>query len=143
MRATTTSTLIVTTTTIKKSSADKEKQTKDKENKNVLSGITVEEIKITSKVSGNQPIDEIDKTPGGTIYCFTKINAGQVPTEIHHVWLDADKNEVADIKLIIHSQPAYTWSYINLYDQKQGKWEVQVKDSQGKVLSTKQFSFTR
>lgn len=108
-----------------------------------LSGkIVVEQITLTSGLNAQKnPVDdlaEVSKAAAGSLYCYIKINCPSVPQAIRHVWIAPDRSVAADVKLYISNQPAYTWSYISLYDKEEGKWEVQVVTPEDVVLARRQ-----
>ncbi len=76
---------------------------------------------------------------GSRIYCYTTILSDQLPTKVKHVWLRPDGSEYVAIDLKISSNPAKTWSYVNLAESPKGEWRVEVRLSDGKKLAEKSF----
>jgi len=107
-----------------------------------VGNIAVEKIIFTKGVTeDNQPTDnivEIPKFRTPRLYCYTQVNAEVIPQVIYHAWIAPDGKQIADIGLTVKSQPAHTWSYIDLAGQKSGSWKVEIRDSSGNVLATKE-----
>lgn len=100
--------------------------------------ITVEKIVFTSEINEhNQPVDDLASVSlkeKGMVYCYTRVNSRVVPQEIRHVWINPSGAVAADIKLNISRRRADTWSYISLLGTKPGRWELQIKTADGKVV---------
>lgn len=108
------------------------------------SEIRVEKIVFTSQIGENNlPLDNlsgISADENGKVYCYTRVVSAAVPRTIHHVWIAPGGEVMADIKLNIHSQPADTWSYVNLAGMETGAWELQVQNDDGTVLARGSFT---
>jgi Na+-transporting methylmalonyl-CoA/oxaloacetate decarboxylase gamma subunit len=74
------------------------------------------------------------------VYCYTTIIVPVVPTEIRHVWLNPKGEEHNSVSLTISRQPANTWSYINLAGKMTGRWQVQVRSADEKLLGEASFT---
>ena len=70
------------------------------------------------------------------LYCWTKVNAQEVPTSITHVWYADDKKE-AEVPLNIKSSSMRTWSSKSVWP---GQWKVEAVDGAGNVLSSVEFT---
>lgn len=134
----TSTTLGTSTTTLAPISTTSTTQLPQKKEK-TSSAIEVEQITLTSGLNAQKaPVDdlaEVSKDATGVLYCYIKINCPVVPQAIRHVWVDPQGKVAADVKLFISNQPAYTWSYISLYDKEPGKWEVQVVTPENVILA--------
>jgi len=108
------------------------------------SPITVEEVALTSRIESNQPTDSLDSIAlkdYSKIYFYSKIKCSELPQTIRHVWLNPAGTVVADVRLTITDESADTWSYVNLNGAKSGNWEIQVRDTDGNVISGSNFVF--
>ena len=121
------------------------KEKEKEKNKTNNSGIKVEEIIFTSKISDyHLPTDKlssVSKSSEDMIYCYTKISAPIVPATIRHVWISPNGDVHADIKLSLLKQPGNLWSYVGTGEKQSGKWKVLVKESNGNVLAEKDILF--
>ena len=75
----------------------------------------------------------------GKLYCFTKIVGGAEGTVIKHVWSFGDQ-EMAAVELKVGAATWRTWSAKTIDPSQKGAWKVEVKDAEGKVLSTLNFT---
>lgn len=105
-------------------------------------GVKVDQIVISSGVTGNQPVDDLSKVEAkehGKLYCYTRLsNAGQAQA-IRHVWISPGGKAVAEIELTAHSGASSTWSYINIAGAKTGQWQLRVETQDGTVLAKRVF----
>ena len=95
---------------------------------------------ICTKVVGLEPVG-----PGtsfaatvGKLYCLTKVTGAQSPTQITHVWY-FDGTERARVDLAVNSVSWRTYSSKIIRSHEMGAWNVDVLDSNGKVLKTLEF----
>ena len=110
----------------------------------MISGnLTVEKIVFASEMSGSLPADDLGEGPvtDGRIYCYSKIVGDELPAEIWHVWIDPNNKVIADVHLNARNNPSHLWSYISLYGERKGTWQVQIKDASEKVIASKSFIY--
>jgi hypothetical protein len=97
------------------------------------------DIKIGTQLVDREPVGVADtfsvKSP--EIVAWTRVTGATEPTEIMHVWLYNGK-EVAWAELPIRSSSYRTWS-IRPLKEMAGKWVLQVKDVDGRLLGSKDF----
>jgi len=67
---------------------------------------------------------------------WTRIQGAAEPTEVKHVWL-LDGKEQTEVSLPVKSSSYRTWSRKTITGP--GKWTLQVKDSAGNVVASKDF----
>ena len=103
--------------------------------------IKVEKIVLSSGITGNLPVDNLEKlSGGGRVYCYSRILTARIPRTIYHVWVGPEGKIAAEIKLTISRIPSDLWSYINLGGFSPGAWELQIKDEGGGLLGRKTFT---
>ncbi|MBN1755728.1 DUF2914 domain-containing protein [bacterium] len=115
----------------------------------LISGLSAEDVssvEVPEMVFCRKVIDRVPQEPDtvfskaiGQVYCFTKVNASNSPTEITHIWYLNDK-EKARVTLDIGSKTWRTWSSKRIPEEWVGKWRVDVEDPSGKVILSKTFS---
>ncbi len=105
------------------------------------SSIKVEKIAVGTAIDNKEISGEAAQFPGsvGRVYCWTKVTADPTPTTVKHVW-SADGKKEAEVSLDIKYASARTWSSKSVWP---GAWKVEVMDSQGTVLSSKEFTVTK
>ena len=94
-------------------------------------------------MNGSLPADDLGEGPvaGGKIYCYSNLDGDEIPAEVWHVWIDPNNKVIADVHLNVTNNPAHLWSYINLYGEKKGTWQVQIKDDSKNVIASKKFQY--
>ena len=104
------------------------------------------ELKVEDAAICKAVVDRAPQEPGttfaadvGKLYCFTKIVGGAEGTMIKHVWSFGDK-EVGSMDLKVGAEAWRTWSSKTIDPSQKGAWKVEVKDAEGKVLSTLNFT---
>jgi hypothetical protein len=102
--------------------------------------LTVDDIQICTSVADRQPVgaDVSFAKDVGTLYCFTKLSGAQ-DSVITHAWYYKDK-EALKVELNIKAKTWRTWSQKKILPASTGEWRVDILSSDGKVLSTKNFS---
>ncbi len=87
-----------------------------------------------------QPVEPGDKFPAdvGRLYCFTKIAGAEKETEIKHLWYHGD-NLLATVTLPVKSSSWRTWSSKAIEKTRKGKWKVEIKDAEDKLITTLYF----
>ncbi len=105
------------------------------------SELKIEQAVIAKDVQNREPVEPGDKFSAdvGKVYCFNRISGAKGETEIKHVWYMGDK-VVSEIPLKINGPTWRTWSYKTIDKTMIGAWKVEVKDSDGKVLTTIAFT---
>ena len=98
---------------------------------------------IAQDVVDREPVDAAISFTSlvGTLYCFTKIDGAQSPTQISHVWYYG-ADERARVALDVNSDSWRTWSSKIIQAHEVGSWRVDVIDSAGTVLKELQFEIT-
>jgi hypothetical protein len=100
--------------------------------------LSVEKIVFATGVEDREPVGEATEFDAsvGRVYCWTKVQAAEVPTEIRHVWsLNGEK--VSEVALQIRFPSTRTWSYKTI---SAGNWKVEVVDDAGTVISSAEFT---
>lgn len=97
------------------------------------------EVKVGTQLNDREPVGVADsfsvKTP--ELVAWTRVTGAKEPTEVTHVWICNGK-EVAWAELPIRSSSYRTWS-IRPLKEMAGKWTLQVKDVDGRLLGSKDF----
>jgi hypothetical protein len=107
------------------------------------SAITVEDIQICTSIQDRQPVGANTSFAKdvGQLYCFTKLSGSQDAATISHVWYHNDQ-EMRKVELNAQAKIWRTWSTKNILNTLTGEWRVDVVSSDGKVLTSKQFTIT-
>ncbi len=87
-------------------------------------------------------IDTVFSSEVGKIFCYTHLKGAETPTEIEHVWLH-EGEERARVTLSVRSPDWRTWSSKQLLPSWTGNWKIEVRSSDGALLSTLEFSVTQ
>ena len=103
--------------------------------------IVVEDIQISTSVENRQPVgaDTSFSKDIGQLYCYTKISSDLDTTSIFHVWYYNDR-EMFRKELNVNAKAWRTWSSKRIIDTWTGGWRVDVLSSDGRVLTSKQFT---
>lgn len=103
--------------------------------------LKVEDAAICKAVADRAPQEAGTTFPAdvGKLYCFTKIVGGAEGTVIKHVWSFGDQ-EMSSVELKVGADTWRTWSSKAIEPSQKGAWKVEVKDAEGKVLSTLNFT---
>ena len=78
---------------------------------------------------------------GGSVMCFTGFDVVPKTMDVFHDWIKKD-TPVYRKKLVLKPPRWSTVSSIKLRESDKGPWRVEVRDSDGKLLSTLRFSIT-
>ena len=102
------------------------------------SGVTVDLV-IALNVEDRAPVGENTEFPPNTgeLVAWTRVT-GAANTTIEHVWRHGQLERV--IPLDIGGSPWRTWSRKRIPPNGEGEWTVEVRDSEGNVLATKNFT---
>jgi len=105
--------------------------------------VKVEDIKFAVAIQDREPVGISEKFPPdiGKVYCWTKVVAQEVPTNIYHVWYYGDR-EMARVELGITYHTFRTWSSKKILPQWVGTWKVVVEDENGNKIAEKSFEIT-
>jgi hypothetical protein len=105
------------------------------------SSTTVEDIQICTSIEGKQPVGANTSFAKdvGQLYCFTKLSSNQDETSVSHVWYYNNK-EMFKVELSTKAKTWRTWSVKKIPASMAGDWRVDVLSSDGKVLTSKQFT---
>jgi hypothetical protein len=100
----------------------------------------VETIAVCTSVENKQPVgtDSVFAADVGKLYCFTKIKSQTDTTEISHVWFFDDK-EMTKVDLAVKAKTWRTWSAKTILPEWKGDWRVEVRDSEGHVITSVSF----
>jgi hypothetical protein len=103
--------------------------------------ITVEEAVIAPRVENLTPVGpDVSFDSGvGKLYCFTRINSGQPPAVIKHLWFQGDRM-VMEVTLPVKSASWRTYSTKTILPSATGPWKVDVTSEDGTVLKTLSFT---
>ncbi len=77
----------------------------------------------------------------GTVMCFTDFDVVAHETEIYHLWINRD-TLVYRKRLILKPPRWASVSSIKLREADKGPWRVEIRDAQGRLLTTLRFSIT-
>src|SRR5882672_5088960 len=96
------------------------------------------EIKIGTAVENHEVTGEADKFPADTaqLIGWSKVTGATEPLQISHVW-KRNGEQAASVPLMVKSSPYRTYSRKTVTDMP-GKWSLEVQDTNGKVLATKE-----
>lgn len=79
-------------------------------------------------------VDRVFTSSAGMIYVWTKIEATQVPSKIHHIYY-LDGKQISDVSLDVRSAHWRTWSYQTIANHRyRGEWRVDIATSNGEIL---------
>lgn len=73
------------------------------------------------------------------LYCFTRIQTDEYPTEIVHIWL-YNENIIAEVPLEINSNTWRTYSSKQILPKWAGNWKVEVYSADGKLIGETEFT---
>lgn len=105
-------------------------------------GLEVLELVIARDIVNREPIDIGESFPSDVqkLYCYSKIKVDIDATKIYHSWYYNDQ-KVTQVELNVKRAPGYrTFSNKTIMPGQKGKWEVEVQDSEGNVLSSITFT---
>jgi len=71
----------------------------------------------------------------GRLYCLTRITGAETPTTVSHVWIYNDE-ERARVVLPVRSKSWRTYSSKRIQPLEVGRWRVEVRDAQERVLES-------
>ena len=77
----------------------------------------------------------------GTVMCFTDFDVVAHETEIYHLWINRD-TLVYRKRLILKPPRWASVSSIKLREADKGPWRVEIRDVEGRLLTTLRFSIT-
>ncbi len=77
----------------------------------------------------------------GTVMCFTDFDVVAQETEIYHLWINRD-TLVYRKRLILKPPRWASVSSIKLREADKGPWRVEIRDAEGRLLTTLRFSIT-
>ncbi len=105
------------------------------------SNISVVDAALATGIENKNPVGVSDKFPNTVkrVYLWTKIKVQNPPTYIYHVWYYKNR-EMARIKLYIRYSLFRTWSFKTILPQWTGDWRVQVEDTKGNIIFSKDFT---
>ena len=84
---------------------------------------------------GSSFINNVD-----SLFCYTKISNSGSKKEIKHIWYFDDK-EISSVTYNIKTSYNYrSWSKKTIYPRQIGKWRVDVIDSFGNILGSRNFN---
>jgi len=97
------------------------------------------EISIGTSVENKKLVGEAESFSSEVpqLIGWTRIIGSQEPTEIQHVWI-CDGKEMSAVSLPVQSKSFRTFSRKTLFGKK-GKWMLEVRDIDGKLLASKDF----
>ena len=103
----------------------------------------VEQATISLGVTNREPVDPGNSFPATVdrLYCFTKIAAAVIPTDVTHVWYFGD-TERARITLPVGGSSWRTYSSKRIQPNEVGPWHVDILDSIGNTMETVRFDIT-
>lgn len=77
-------------------------------------------------------------TQGSKVWFWTRVEGGQAGDRIEHVWLEGGVEKLR-IALEIGGSPWRTYSSKTLHPGSSGRWAVEARDGQGRVLARSEF----
>jgi hypothetical protein len=105
------------------------------------SGLKVSDAVICRDVQDRTPIEPGDSFPSdvGKLFCFTRILGAQEETQVTHVWFLNDR-QISLVNLKVGSPNWRTWSSKNILPEWVGDWKVEIRDADGNVIHTLEFT---
>ncbi|HEY0721633.1 MAG TPA: DUF2914 domain-containing protein [Gammaproteobacteria bacterium] len=96
---------------------------------------------ITSAISNREPVDELSEVPANTqtVYLFTELR-GMAGQHIKHRWM-FNGQVVSEVDFDVKAPRWRVWSSKTMSPLYAGKWTVQVVDSNGELLVSREFNF--
>jgi transcriptional regulator with XRE-family HTH domain len=103
----------------------------------------IEDHGVGSAVRNRALLGESDRfSAGTTVWFWTRVEGGQAGDRIEHVWLDGQGRQVARIPLKIGGASWRTYSSKALRSGSSGRWAVEARDAEGRVLARSEFTCT-
>lgn len=104
----------------------------------ITAQITVE-AEIAERIVDRMPQDAGVLFPAdiGELFCWTRVT-GAADTTIQHVWIHGDLE--FPVAHEIGGSPWRTWSSKVIPEEWAGDWSVEIRDAEGNVLETLQFT---
>ena len=101
------------------------------------------EAVLTTAIVDRMPSDTVNTLPvpagQDTVYLWTRVSGAEPGTVLHHVWFHGE-DQVGDVALTINGSPWRTWSSKLIPAEATGAWRVEVRDANGAVLQTVNFT---
>jgi hypothetical protein len=105
-------------------------------------GPSVPDYGVGTGVENRALVGKADSFAEGTkVYFLTRVVNGQAGDRVHHVWM-REGNEVLSIGLSVGGSHWRTYSNKTLHPGSVGSWRVEVRDADGKVLASQDFTCT-
>ncbi len=107
------------------------------------SNLKITEMAVTTKIARNNPIDAVRRISHRSVpalYCFTRIvNPSGEEAPLKHVWYQ--NGQVAgEQQLQVKGEKWRTWSKKPIDKDSVGKWRVEARDSEGRLLKAVEFT---
>ena len=77
-----------------------------------------------------------------SLFCYTKISNSGSKQEIKHVWYYQDKLITSVVYNIKTSYNYRSWSKKNIFPRQIGMWRVDIIDSKGHLLGSREFEIS-
>jgi hypothetical protein len=96
---------------------------------------------ITTGVTDREPVNDLQQVPAEDqkVFFFTELR-GMKGESVTHVW-KRNGEVMAEVKFDVGGPRWRIWSSKNMLPDWTGAWTIEVTDSSGKVIATKEFTY--
>ena len=127
-------------------SNEPKKVSKVKEKKQTFNNLVkLKEIKICKNIKNRSPVGvgEIFPSSVVSLYCYTKIENLGKKMEVRHVWY-YENQIMTQVRYNVKKSNVYrSWTKKTISSFQIGNWRVEVQDSNGTIIVTKQFKIKK
>ena len=123
----------------------KEKNSLDKQKKQILGTLTVKDIKICKKVYKRTPVgaDVIFTNNVDSLYCYTRIQNTGSKKEVKHIWY-YENQIMTQVRYNVKKSNIYrSWTKKTILPNQIGKWRVDIHDYDGTIIGSKEFQIQK
>ena len=106
--------------------------------------LSVESASICTGIANREAVDAGTSfsVSVGKLYCFSKIDNIQAPTEVVHIWYYGE-TERSRVSLGVNPPAWRTYSSKIIQAHEVGSWRVEILDASGNLLETAKFELTQ
>ncbi len=123
----------------------KEKNSLDKQKKQISGTLTVKDIKICKKVYKRTPVgaDVIFTNNVDSLYCYTRIQNTGSKKEVKHIWY-YENQIMTQVRYNVKKSNIYrSWTKKTILPNQIGKWRVDIHDHDGTIIGSKEFQIQK
>ena len=123
----------------------KEKNSLDKQKKQISGTLTVKDIKICKKVYKRTPVgaDVIFTNNVDSLYCYTRIQNTGSKKEVKHIWY-YENQIMTQVRYNVKKSNIYrSWTKKTILPNQIGKWRVDIHDNDGTIIGSKEFQIQK